>query len=542
MTAQSTAPQTYRAAKSWRRDGGLYLGWRGEGVTGNRAFPLDRNYSWPKAEAGAEIKSHWLLGGGRCRYVGEAHAHTIAPNGSGKSRKVILPNLFRLVNWSCAVIDPKGEHAAHTLLWRTRHGNTCRVIDPFGVIPATYPRLYEKYPELFKSRGFNPLARCKLKAANENARDYLVDDVSDIARALIKADDKRESYWTNAARALVKGLGLALVADTEGPPTLNHLRMILGRKPETLAGYIRDTIANHGKAHPEITANLSEFAEHTKEDREQAGIRRTAKTETEWLDSPFIQRDLGGQDFDFRTLKTTPTTIYIVLPPKMLKKYSVWLRLLITAILQPLMESTEDWDVPTLLMLDEISQLGRMEIIHDYYPMFRQYGVKLWAFWQSIEQMKIYGDTWGDLIANAGIVQSFAPNDTETREYLSKLAGERQRRYITRTTSKSTSSGTSDGWSSHGGSGGTNSGTSTTNGTNTQIMVERVIKPLEIASLDKDETIVINRGGVTLAACPQPFAIPRVREALAAARAEIEGRSSEPSALAASGAEAAPAA
>ena len=77
-------------------------------------------------------------------------------------------------------------------------------------------------------------------------------------------------------------------------------------------------------------------------------------------------------------------------------------------------------------MLDEFAQLGRMEIIEDNYALMRGYGVKLWTIWQDLNQAKtIYGERWESFISNAGIVQSFAPQDMTTRKYLSELADER---------------------------------------------------------------------------------------------------------------------
>jgi type IV secretion system protein VirD4 len=77
-------------------------------------------------------------------------------------------------------------------------------------------------------------------------------------------------------------------------------------------------------------------------------------------------------------------------------------------------------------MLDEFAQLGHMEVIQDNYALLRGFGVKLWTVWQDLNQAKqLYKEQWETFISNAGIVQTFAPQDLTTREYLSKLSGER---------------------------------------------------------------------------------------------------------------------
>jgi type IV secretion system protein VirD4 len=135
---------------------------------------------------------------------------------------------------------------------------------------------------------------------------------------------------------------------------------------------------------------------------------------------------LLGDAFDFATLKETPTTVYLVLPPEFLATHGIWLRMMVASILRPLLRSIERPPVPVLFMLDEFAQLGRMEIIEDNYALMRGYGVKLWTIWQDLNQAKtLYHERWESFISNAGMVQSFAPQDLTTREYLSKLADER---------------------------------------------------------------------------------------------------------------------
>ena len=72
-----------------------------------------------------------------------------------------------------------------------------------------------------------------------------------------------------------------------------------------------------------------------------SAIRRTAKVQTDWLDSPAMRRDLKGPAIDFSKIKEQPTTIYLVLPPERLATHAVWLRLMVTSILLPLLRSVE---------------------------------------------------------------------------------------------------------------------------------------------------------------------------------------------------------
>ena len=52
------------------------------------------------------------------------------------------------------------------------------------------------------------------------------------------------------------------------------------------------TIEKYRKDWPSLVASLGEFTRYSPDDRELSGIRRTAKTHTEWLDSVPMQKDL----------------------------------------------------------------------------------------------------------------------------------------------------------------------------------------------------------------------------------------------------------
>jgi type IV secretion system protein VirD4 len=386
----------------WWMDDGVYLGYSTQ----------------PASDEAHPLRSPWVLTGNTLRYRQDRHILTVGPNGSGKTRRLLFPNLCSLKHWSIVAIDPKGELFAHTAMERAKTpGHRIVLIDPFGVVKSTYPELAKRFP--CESHGFNPLTALDPKSLR------FIDDAKSLAVSLIQTDDIRDKYWPQAAQALVKGLVMALrIRDDDG--TLADLRGVLGLKPRELASYISKKIKDYGDAWPALVASLSEFASYSAEDRELGGIRRSAKVQTDWLDSPQMRSDLKRGAFDFATLKESPSTIYLVLPPEFLASHAVWLRIMVASILRPLLRTATRPTIPVLFMLDEFAQLGRMEIIEDNYALMRGYGVKLWTIWQDLNQAKnLYKERWESFISNAGIVQTFAPQDMTTRKYLSELADER---------------------------------------------------------------------------------------------------------------------
>lgn len=465
----------------WWMNDGVYIGY-------DTADPEDEAHP---------LRSPWALTQATRHYRQDRHILTIGPNGSGKTRRLLFPNLYFLKNWSIVAIDPKGELFAHTAIERAKSpGHRIILIDPFSVVKRTYPGLAEHID--CNSAGFNPLA--SLDAASLR----FIDDAKSLAVALIRTEDSREKYWPQAAQALIKGLIMGLCIRGGGEASLVDLRDVLGLPPDKLATFVANWLDELGPESPALMASLGEFSTYSAEDREMGGIRRTAKVHTDWLDSPEMRADLEGPAFDFGALKTTPTTVYLVLPPEFLATHGVWLRLMVTSILRPLLRSVVKPRVPVLFMLDEFAQLGRMEIVEDNYALMRGFGVKMWPIFQDLNQAKThYGERWQSFISNAGIVQSFAPQDVMTRKYLSELADER----LTWHTRASDSGGLSMGKGSVSfQSGGGRSDTH---------VKEPLIYPHELGQMGQGQSVIFTqRGRVRRVYFPDASQIPGVADML----------------------------
>jgi type IV secretion system protein VirD4 len=367
----------------WNTDGGVYLG-----------YATNATENGGQSRLGQEI-----------RYVGDRHLMTIGPNGSGKSRRVLLPNLAQLKGWSIVVVDPKAELCFLTRAWRERHGAESVILNPFGVFGLP-------------SKGFNPIA------ALDPSSDDFPDDAFGLAESMIRVEG-RDPHWSASAQDLVAGLIMATRLSMPETGGLGEVRDFLGydyqrfrENVELMIGVARN------KECPELGVKVSRYATIDNESRELNSILSTAQTQTRWLDSRPIKKDLAKGNFDFSVLKEKPTTVYLTLPARRLGTHATWLRLMIASILQPLLKDTRRAKVPVLLMLDEYPALaaGGFPIIEKNMAMFRGFGIKLWTVWQDLAQAeKLYGRGWESFTANAGVLQSFAPQDVITAEHLSKL-------------------------------------------------------------------------------------------------------------------------
>src|SRR5271168_2553880 len=76
----------------------------------------------------------------------------------------------------------------------------------------------------------------------------------------------------------------------------------------------------------------------------------TGLTQTRFLDSRAIKRELAGPAFDFRALKQRPISVWLILPANRLATHAKWLRLTLTTIIQQLMQDTTKAKVPVAII------------------------------------------------------------------------------------------------------------------------------------------------------------------------------------------------
>jgi len=82
-------------------------------------------------------------------------------------------------------------------------------------------------------------------------------------------------------------------------------------------------------------------------------------------------------------------------------------------------------ELPTLLMIDEAAQLGRMNSLVECMTLLRGYGVRCWSFWQSRSQLyDLYGDDAEVILDNCRALQLLGANNHPNAAGLSQLLGD----------------------------------------------------------------------------------------------------------------------
>lgn len=368
----------------------------------NNGIVLGRHYD--EATQGA---------GGTIPYQGERHLLLFGPNGTGKGTRFLIPNLLSITGRSIIVVDPKGELAAVTADYRRTVGDVV-MLNPFNVLGLG-------------SEGFNPLA------ALDPQSPYFYDDAAALGEALIKLEAK-DPHWTESAQGLLVALimweklqrgdaaNLENVRETLTEPDLSETFIGDDNKPhERLIGGLRYTatlMAADGGY--EIASLASRFA--GRDTNELASIRSTGDTQTRWLLSKPMRDDLKKPGVDFRKLKDKPTTVYVILPAERMRTHSTWLRLVVVSALRALYRPG---GLRTLFLIDEMPALGHLAPLEDAFGLVRGYNLQIAGICQDLAQLKaLYNERWESFLANAGVVQGFAPNDLTTADWMSRRAGQ----------------------------------------------------------------------------------------------------------------------
>ena len=377
-------------------------------------------------------------------WAGDGHVITVAPTRSGKGVGLVIPNLLHYPG-SVIVIDPKGENFAVTHRWRNqRLGQRIVCIDPFHVV----------MDKAAKTDSINPL---------DGIVDYsmppetylrqnpeLLDEVGLIADSLVvRPADEKDPHWNDKCRTLLKGLILATIYGL-GPKGRRHLscvRAMLTAGLERLLGFLPVMEAFKGDVDGVLGRAAREIRSMGRE--EFKNVISFALKHTEFMDSPLVGECLGGQGqdsagtYNLRDLKTKGcVTIYLILPPHYLAQYGRLFRLWITMAMASMTRTIgkpKDGG-PVLFILDEMAQLGTMDMMRKAVSLLAGYGMSVWMIWQDLSQLKsLYKDDWPSFIANAKIQQFFGINDHETAKYISEMLGEETIKIETKSVSSSIS-------------------------------------------------------------------------------------------------------
>ncbi len=422
-------------------------------------------------------------------YGDDRHVCLVSGSRGGKGASSIINNL---IVWpgSLVCVDPKGENATITAARRghgSEHckglGQSVRVLDPFHAAQIDD-----------SLRGhFNPLDT--LDPENEET----VDEAGRIADAIVVIHEggTNDPFWDESARSLLKGLLLHVITSPrfEGFRNLLTVRKLIMRGDWEAIQNLKQqgqtelpsshamlwTALQNNPAFGGLVAGLGDtYANMLRNSPKQyESVLQVANRNTEFIDSPAMQRCLETSDFQLSELKTDPVglSVFLCLPQRYMSTHYRWLRMMISLTVTEMekVRGRQATGYPLLMLLDEFAGLKRMEIIESAVAQIAGYGVKMFFVLQSLEQLRaVYKDNWETFLANSGLKIFFSLEDHFSREYVAKLIGEtevlREVRSASDSTSQSESFSQSTSRSQSKTTGtSTSAGTSESEGTNSSV-------------------------------------------------------------------------
>lgn len=399
-------------------------------------------------------------GGNWLYHHGDSHLLTCAPHGAGKSAALVVNNLLHYTG-SAVVTDPKGTLTAMTARYRRDDlGQGVVVLNPWRA------EMTEALGQDLGDSGFNPLYLLRDDAS-------LHDNAKLLGQLLCPTPpDVRDPYFPDAARSILTGVLMYLVK-TPGPVTLPRLAKIVRDSPDGWRG-IAAKMLEHGRVLAEYAGEIAGIIDA---DRQWSGVLGQIHTATAlYRTGDPLGDHVSRNQFDPADLKRQNMTAYLVIPSNRRDANKNWLGLVMALMAEAIGRPGPAREV--LLLCEEFGNLGYMPTISRSMAEYREAGLKVWIFLQSLKMLhRIYGRDGGDeLLHHCETKQFFGVDDFETARLISNTIGYRTVQ----------SRGTSDGFS-----GGGWSSSQSTSETGVPLM-----RPEDVLNLPHDTQIILRRGPV----------------------------------------------
>ncbi|SHF65580.1 type IV secretion system protein VirD4 [Litoreibacter ascidiaceicola] len=354
----------------------------------------------------------------RARYITSKvfpHALIVAPTGRGKTSGFVIPNLL---TWqgSAVTLDVKGECFEATARHRAAQGDKV-----YRFAPTDW--------EGKRTHRYNPLLR--IYELTDPARQQM--ELQLLATLFLQSDNDR-------VQGLLKGgidlfVAAGLLAFQRKKPNLGEIYRIAASGGNKQKEYVARGHEINNKAAKLIFTRLAS----TNNDTLTSYVSLLMTSGLDQWQNPAIDEATQISDFDFRTIRKKPFTVYLVVQPLMVKPLAPLIRLFFSDLLSAMQEKEpgkdEPW--PVMIMLDEFNRLGKMPIVVESIETLRTYRGHLAVVTQTIPALdEIYGEnTRRALQGNAGVKLYLTPSDEKTIEELSKAVGKTTKTVITRSRS-----------------------------------------------------------------------------------------------------------
>lgn len=345
---------------------------------------------------------------------GQAPIMTIAPTSAGKGVGVIIPTLLTWHGPSI-VIDPKGEAVQVVASQLLRRGIDVVAIDPFG----------ESEPIIVNG---SALARGRLNPMQTliAASPTFEADVLDFANTLVgESQTLGDRFWDNLGLDLIVGCAghLATFAATEECDLFGLREMLCDPDLDYRIALLLDN--EYADRRCFISQAFKTYLGHER-DKVRTSVRSTAVQHFTCMAGENLRYALSDTSFDFQAVTDgRPLAIFLTVQPHRLVAAAPILRLLISSLLGRITRRRVAPRVPTLIILDELAQLGSFPLLRPLVTLMRGYGARPLLVLQDASQLRnLYPRDYPTMINNCAVLTTFGHSSYAMSREMADLMGD----------------------------------------------------------------------------------------------------------------------
>lgn len=364
------------------------------------------------ADRGVVVGKH---GGKLLKLDGQQFVILAAPTRSGKGVGVVIPNLLEYRE-SMVVLDIKQENFDLTSGWRASQGHAIYLFNPFA--------------EDRRTHRWNPLKYVSMDPA------FRVSDLMSIAAMLYPDASDEQKFWVSQARNAFMAFSLYLFDHyAEGleqgfpfarMPTIGAVYRLSSGDGTELKTYLRKLASRPFLSKPAKSAfaNLLSQADET-----FASIMGTLKEPLNAWINPVLDAATSADDFDLNDLRRKKMTIYIGIQPSKLAESRLIVNLFFSQLInqntRELPSANKALKYQCLLLMDEFTAIGRVDIISTAVSYMAGYNVRLLPIIQSMAQLDaVYGKELSrTIITNHAMQIVYTPREQQDANDYSEMLG-----------------------------------------------------------------------------------------------------------------------
>ena len=346
------------------------------------------------------------------RLSGQQFAILAAPTRSGKGVGVVIPNLLDY-DGSVVVLDIKQENFDLTSGWRAQQGQEVYLFNPFADDRRTHR--------------WNPLSYVSGDPA------FRVSDLLGIATMLYPDGDDKDKFWTSQARNAFMAFSLYLFEQAADlgrgapQPTLGRIYRLAS---DTGGMELKPYLEKLSQA-PFLSENAcTAFAGLLSQaDVTFASIMGSFKEPLNAWINPVLDAATSADDFRLDDVRRRKMTIYIGIQPNRLAESRLIVNLFFSQLInvntRELPQNNPELKHQCLLLMDEFTSLGRVEIIAKAVAYMAGYNLRLLPIIQSMAQLDaVYGkEVSRTIITNHALQIIYAPREQQDANDYSEMLG-----------------------------------------------------------------------------------------------------------------------